>query len=42
MLNFFEVLFLGWLVSLLTLILATMGLLKRDFRFLIAVMAGGA
>lgn len=35
MLNFLSSLFLGWPAILLTLILATIGLLKRDFRFLV-------
>ena len=35
MLNFLSSLFLGWPAILLTLILTTIGLLKRDFRFLV-------
>jgi len=36
MLNFILGLFLGWPVILLTLLLATVGLLRRDYRFLVA------
>jgi len=36
MLNVLPALFLGWPAILSTLILATIGLLKRDFRFLVA------
>ena len=36
MLNFILALFLGWPVILITLILATVGLIRRDFRFLVA------
>jgi hypothetical protein len=36
MLNFLSALFLGWPAILLTIILATIGLLKRDFRYLVA------
>jgi len=36
MLNFILALFLGWPVILLTLILATVGLIRRDYRFLVA------
>jgi len=36
MLNFVLALFLGWPVILLTLILATLGLIRRDYRFLVA------
>ena len=36
MLNILPVLFLGWPAILATLILATIGLLKRDYRFLVA------
>ncbi|HSG43788.1 MAG TPA: hypothetical protein VLA72_11585 [Anaerolineales bacterium] len=35
MLNFLSGLFLGWPAILVTLVLATIGLLKRDFRFLV-------
>ena len=35
MFNFLSALFLGWPAILVTLILATIGLLKRDFRFLV-------
>ena len=36
MINFVLLLFLGWPAIVATLILATVGLLKRDFRFLVA------
>jgi hypothetical protein len=36
MLKFLSALFLGWPAILLTIILATIGLLKRDFRYLVA------
>lgn len=36
MLNFLSTLFLGWPAILVTLILATIGLLKRDSRYLVA------
>jgi len=35
MLNFISALFLGWPAISLTIILATIGLLRRDFRFLV-------
>lgn len=35
MLNFLSALFLGWPAIVLTLVFATIGLLKRDFRFLV-------
>ena len=35
MLNFLSALFLGWPAIVLTLVLATIGLLRRDFRFLV-------
>jgi hypothetical protein len=36
MFNFISLLFLGWPTILLTLILVTIGLLRRDFRFQVA------
>jgi len=36
MLNLIFLLFLGWPAILLTLVLAAVGLLRRDFRFLVA------
>jgi len=36
MLNFILALFLGWPAILLTLTLTTVGLIRRDFRFLVA------
>jgi hypothetical protein len=36
MLNFIFALFLGWPAILLTLILITVGLIRRDYRFLVA------
>ncbi|NTU55057.1 MAG: hypothetical protein HGA79_02290 [Anaerolineales bacterium] len=36
MINFVLWLFLGWPAILLTFVLATFGLLRRDFRFLVA------
>ena len=35
MLNFLSALFLGWPAIVLTLVLTTIGLLKRDYRFLV-------
>lgn len=36
MLNFILALFLGWPIILLTLILVTVGLIRRDYRILVA------
>jgi len=36
MLNFILALFLGWPVIVITLVLLTVGLIRRDYRFLVA------